>query len=286
VRQYGECYAPTGGSPALSHRRILTLYMSVYLSVVIPAYNETANIQYGALSKVADYLAQQDFSYEVVVVDDGSEDSTADLAQAFADDHLGFRVVRNPHRGKAFTVATGLQQATGAIALFTDMDQATPIGESAKLLPYFQQGYDIVIGSRGTVRRNAPIWRRVMSNSQVLLRNMILGFKDITDTQCGFKAFRSSAIRPVLGNLHVYSQKDVREVQGASVSSGFDVEMLFVAKQLGFKIKEVPVEWDYHFSRRVNLLRDSLRGLRELMSIRSADLRGAYRDASVRARNA
>jgi dolichyl-phosphate beta-glucosyltransferase len=256
--------------------------MAVYLSVVIPAYNETANIQYGALSKVAHYLEQQSYSYEVVVVDDGSEDATADLAQAFADDHPAFRVVRNPHRGKAFTVATGLQQAIGSIALFTDMDQATPIDESAKLLPHFERGYDIVIGSRGTVRRNAPVWRRAMSNSQVLLRNLILGFKDITDTQCGFKAFKREAIAPVLNNLHVYAQNDVRIVQGASVSAGFDVEMLFVAKQLGYRIKEVPVEWDYRFSRRVNLLRDSLRGLRELLSIRSADLRGAYRTAAAK----
>jgi glycosyltransferase involved in cell wall biosynthesis len=260
--------------------------MSVHLSVVIPAYNETANIQYGALSKVADYLAQQDYSYEVVVVDDGSEDTTAELAQAFADDHPQFRVVRNPHRGKAYTVATGLRQAIGDITLFSDMDQATPIGESAKLLPFFEQGFDIVIGSRGTIRRNAPIWRRAMSSSQVLLRNLILGFNDITDTQCGFKAFRRGVIEPVLNNLHVYAQTDVREVQGASVSAGFDVEMLFVAKQLGYKIKEVPVEWDYRFSRRVNLLRDSMRGLRELISIRGAEIRGAYRNATTRTRNA
>ncbi len=251
--------------------------MTPFLSIVIPAYNETANLQYGALSKVAHFLEQQDYTYEVVVVDDGSEDNTAALAQAFADDHPAFRVIRNPHRGKAYTVATGLQQATGGIVLFSDMDQATPISESAKLLPHFQNGYDVVIGSRGTVRRNAPIWRRAMSGSQVLLRNMILGFSDITDTQCGFKAFRSSAIHPILDRLHVYAQKDVREVQGASVSSGFDVELLFVAKKLGYRIKEVPVEWDYRFSRRVNLLRDSVRGLRELISIRGADLRGMYR---------
>jgi dolichyl-phosphate beta-glucosyltransferase len=250
--------------------------MTPFLSVVIPAYNETANLQYGALSKVAHYLEQQAYDYEVVVVDDGSEDNTAELAQAFANEHSHFRVIRNPHRGKAFTVATGLQQAHGALVLFSDMDQATPISESAKLLPFFDKGFDVVIGSRGTVRRNAPIWRRAMSSSQVLLRNLILGFTDITDTQCGFKAFRAAAINPILNNLHVYAQKDVREVQGASVSAGFDVELLFVAKKLGYKIKEVPVEWDYRFSRRVNLLRDSMRGLRELISIRGADLRGVY----------
>jgi len=140
-------------------------------------------------------------------------------------------VIRNPHRGKAFTVATGLRAARGEIALFTDMDQATPIEETAKLLPWFAQGYDVVIGSRGTYRRNAPLWRKFMSRSQILLRNLILGF---------------------------------------------DVELLFVAQRLGYRIKEVPVAWDYRHSRRVNLLRDSLRGLRELIEIRAADLRGAY----------
>lgn len=250
--------------------------MKPFLSVIVPAYNESTNIQHGALSKVSDYLEQQSYAYEVLVVDDGSEDDTADLAEAFSAAHAHFRVVRNPHRGKAFTVATGMLQAQGDIVLFTDMDQATPIGESARLLPFFEQGYHVVIGSRGTVRRNAPLWRRVMSGSQVLLRNVILGFRDITDTQCGFKAFRREAVAPILNSLAVYAQRDVKEVQGASVSAGFDVEMLFVARKLGYRVKEVPVQWDYRFSRRVNLLRDSLRGLRELVSIRMADARGAY----------
>lgn len=250
--------------------------MKPFLSVIVPAYNESTNIQHGALSKVADYLEQQSYSYEVLVVDDGSEDDTADLAEAFSAAHAHFRVMRNPHRGKAFTVATGMLQAQGDIVLFTDMDQATPISESGRLLPFFEQGYHVVIGSRGTVRHNAPLWRRVMSGSQVQLRNLILGFRDITDTQCGFKAFRREAVGPILNGLTIYAQRDVKEVQGASVSAGFDVEMLFVARKLGFRVREVPVQWDYRFSRRVNLLRDSIRGLRELISIRMADARGAY----------
>jgi glycosyltransferase involved in cell wall biosynthesis len=251
--------------------------MKPFLSVVIPAYNETANIQAGTLQTVANYLARQVYSYEVIVVDDGSEDQTAALAEAFAQSHEHFRVVRNPHRGKAFTVATGLRLGKGEIALFTDMDQATPIDETAKLLPFFQQGYDVVIGSRGTYRRNAPWWRKAMSRSQILLRNVILGFKDITDTQCGFKAFRGVAIQPILNHLHLYNLSQQESVQGATVTAGFDVEMLFVAQKLGYKVKEVPVEWDYRHSRRVNLLKDSVRGLRELLEIRMADMRGEYR---------
>lgn len=250
--------------------------MNPFLSVVIPAYNETANIQAGSLDAVASYLAKQPYSYDVIVVDDGSEDQTAALAEAFARDHGGFRVIHNPHRGKAHTVATGLQVADGEIVLFSDMDQATPISETAKLLPHFQNGFDVVIGSRGTYRRNAPLWRKFMSRGQIVLRSVILGFRDITDTQCGFKAFRGSAIGPILNHLHLYNQQKVTQVQGATVTAGFDVEMLFVARKLGYRIKEVPVEWDYRYSRRVNLLKDSLRGVRELLRIRWADLQGAY----------
>jgi glycosyltransferase involved in cell wall biosynthesis len=250
--------------------------MKPFLSVVIPAYNETANIKAGALETVSTYLSKQAYPYEVIVVDDGSEDDTAALAEAFAQTHPNFRVVRNPHRGKAYTVATGLQAGQGEIVLFSDMDQATPIREAENLLPFFQQGFDVVIGSRGSYRRNAPWWRKVMSRSQVVLRNIILGFRDITDTQCGFKAFRGSAVNTILDQLHVFSQKNVNSVQGATVTAGFDVEMLFVAQRLGYRIKEVPVEWDYRHSRRVNLLKDSMRGVQELLRIRGADLKGAY----------
>ena len=248
-----------------------------YLTIVVPAYNEAGNIRHDSLSKVAGYLQSQTYSWEVLIVDDGSDDETADLAEAFAATRPRFRVVRNPHRGKAYTVTTGLLEAQGQIVLFTDMDQATPISEAEKLLPWFEFGFDVVIGSRGLARRNAPLWRKAMSRSQILLRNLILGFRDITDTQCGFKAFRREAIRPILDTLHVYRQSDLPEVKGASVTAGFDVEVLYVAHQLGYHVKEVPVDWDYRFSRRVNLLGDSCRGIEELLRIRSAALRGQYR---------
>jgi dolichyl-phosphate beta-glucosyltransferase len=248
-----------------------------FLSVVIPAYNEVTNIQARALHKVADYLNAQGYTYEVLVVDDGSQDQTAALAEDFAGRTACFRVIRNPHRGKAHAVATGMLAAQGEIVLFSDMDQATPIGEMSHLLPWFDRGYDVVIGSRGTRRRNAPWWRRLMSRSQIILRNVILGFRDITDTQCGFKAFRRASAEASLSRLSIYAQATDQEIKGARVTSGFDVELLFVAKKLGYRIKEVPVEWDYQRSRRVNLLKDSLRGLGDLLRIRLADLRGAYK---------
>jgi hypothetical protein len=115
-----------------------------------------------------------------------------------------------------------------------------------------------------------------MSRGQVILRNLVLGFRGITDTQCGFKAFRREAIEPILSRLSLYSLETDWTVTGATVSSGFDVEVLFLARKLGYRIKEVPVEWDYQRTRRVNLLRDSLRGINDLLRIRLADWRGAY----------
>jgi cellulose synthase/poly-beta-1,6-N-acetylglucosamine synthase-like glycosyltransferase len=247
-----------------------------YLSVVIPAYNERDNIRAGALEKVAAYLASQPYESELVVVDDGSEDDTAALAEAFAAGRPRARVLRNPHRGKAHTVITGLLAAEGDLVLFSDMDQATPITETARLLPWFERGFAVVIGSRGTARRNAPVWRRLMSRSQIVLRNVILGFRGITDTQCGFKAFRRDAVQAVLPRMRLYGGTVHGPLRGAAVTSGFDVELLFVARKLGYAVKEVPVEWDYRHTRRVNLLKDSLRGVRDLLRIRIADARGAY----------
>jgi cellulose synthase/poly-beta-1,6-N-acetylglucosamine synthase-like glycosyltransferase len=247
-----------------------------FLSVVIPAYNETANLQAGALDKVAGYLAAQPYTHEVLLVDDGSEDETATRVEAFAHEHSGFRLIRSSHGGKAHAVATGLLAARGEVVLFSDMDQATPIAELDKLLPWFEKGYAVVVGSRGTVRRNAPAWRKFMSRSQIILRDVILGLREVTDSQCGFKAFRGEVVQPILGGLRLYGPMDGTAIHGASVTSGFDVEMLFVARRLGYRIKEVPVEWDYRRTRRVNLLKDSWRGLRDLVSIRLADWRGAY----------
>ncbi len=249
-----------------------------FLSVVIPAYNERDNIRAGALDTVVAYLVAQPYACEVVVVDDGSEDDTAALAEAFAADHGRIRVLRNPHRGKAHTVITGLLAAEGALVLFSDMDQATPITETAALLPWFDRGFAVVIGSRGTARRNAPVWRRLMSRSQIVLRSAILGFRGITDTQCGFKAFRREAIQAVIPRMRLYGASSDSRLRGAAVTSGFDVELLFVARKLGYQVKEVPVEWDYRHSRRVNLLKDSVRGVRDLLRIRIADMRGAYGD--------
>lgn len=251
--------------------------MAFCLSVVIPAFNEETNLAAGVLDRVAAYLDGQAYPYEVLVVDDGSTDATAALVEAFAGAHPRFRLLRCPHRGKAHTVISGVLAAQGELVLFTDMDQATPIGEVAALLPWFEQGYDVVFGSRGGERRGAPWWRTVMSRAMIVLRGLIVGLPGISDTQCGFKAFRAHAAREIFRHMQLYRPGAEHQVRGAVVAAGFDVETLFVARKLGYRLKEVPVAWDYARTRRVSFWRDSLRGLCDLARIRANDLLGRYR---------
>lgn len=245
------------------------------LSVVIPAYNEETNIRLGALDKVMRYLDRRDYGWEVIFVNDGSTDATAKLLDAFARGNPNVRVMHNPHRGKAATVIAGMFASDGEIVLFTDLDQATPLSQVEVLLPWFKKGFDVVIGSRNSRREGAPLTRIVMARGFMMLRSLILGLKGITDTQCGFKAFRKEAAHDIFGKLMLYGGQS--EVSGSMVSAGFDVETLFIAKKLGYKIKEVPVEWHYVETRRVNPVKDSWQGLLDIVSIRINAFQGKYK---------
>jgi len=164
----------------------------------------------------------------------------------------------------------------GQCILFSDMDQATPIEEVDKLLPYFDKGYDIVIGSRNSKRKGAPFTRVLMARGMVFLRNFLIGIKGISDTQCGFKMFRRDVAKYLftkVKSLHSNSQK----ISGSSVSAGFDVELLYLAQKIGYKIKEVDVNWLYVETRRVSAINDSIDGLIDLIKIKINDLRGVYK---------
>ncbi|CAN5421891.1 glycosyltransferase family 2 protein [soil metagenome] len=240
------------------------------LSLIIPAYNEVAAIQAGKLARVATWLATQALDAELIVIDDGSQDATADLAQTVAD-----RVIRIAHAGKAAAIVAGIQAAGGQVILFTDMDQATPITEAPKLLGVIDQRTEIAIGSRGLVREGAPFGRYLLSWGQVALRNLLIGVK-IADTQCGFKAMTRAAAIEIIDHLQLYDPLRLGTIQGPSVTSGFDVEFLFVAQRLGYRIQEIPVLWRYQETRRVNLINDAWRGIRDLLNILVADLQGKY----------
>ncbi|MBI3385786.1 glycosyltransferase [Candidatus Gottesmanbacteria bacterium] len=248
----------------------------IYLSVVIPAYNEGTNIRLGALDKVLRYLEHQTYAWEVIVVNDGSTDETKQLLEEFTRANKGFRLIDNPHQGKAATVMTGMLQAQGDIILFTDLDQATPITMLERVLPWFSRGFDVVIGSREGRRQGAPLLRLVMARGFMILRSLVLGLHGIKDTQCGFKAFRRGVVRDIFNRLKLYSGG--QHASGAMVTAGFDIEVLFIAKRLGYKIKEVPVEWHYVETRRVNPLKDSWQGFEDIVHIRANAMRGQYEE--------
>lgn len=247
---------------------------NIALSVVIPAYNEETNIRLGALEKVARFLEHQAYPWEGIIVDDGSTDGTSALLDDFVKSNSVFSVIHNPHQGKASTVITGMLASRGSIVLFTDLDQATPITELASILPWFDKGYDVVIGSRSGTRQGAPLTRRVMARGFMILRGLILGLRGIVDTQCGFKAFRNEVAHDIFQRLKLYGERHA--VTGSMVTAGFDIEVLFLAKQMGYKIKEVPVEWHYVETRRVNPVIDSIQGLLDILKIRMNAWRGLY----------
>lgn len=248
--------------------------MNPHLSVVIPCYNEEQNIRLGALDKVARYLEKQPYTYEVLVVDDGSTDESLSLIKKFILTNNHFRIIVNPHQGKAATVVTGVGTAQGELILFSDLDQSTPIDQTEKLLPWFDKNFDVVIGSRKHARAGAPFLRRLMGPGFMLVRNIILGLGDIQDTQCGFKMFRKNAAKTVFSRIKLYQVH--RQIVGSRVTAGFDVELLFIAKRLDYKIKEVPVEWHYVDTRRVSPVMDSIDALIDIIKIRQLSLKGEY----------
>lgn len=246
--------------------------MKPYLSVVIPAYNEENSLKRGVLEKVYDYLNGKEYSWEVLIVDDGSKDKTAELSEKFAKSHEGFRVLKEEHRGKGGTVIAGMLAANGEIVLFSDMDQATPIDQLEKILPKIKEGYDVVIGSR-TGRKGAPLVRKVMAYGFSLLRLIVLRLP-FRDTQCGFKAFKKKAAEKIFKRMKIFNENN--KAEGASVSAGFDLEILYIARKLNLKVAEVPVLWQHQEGTKVNPIKDSIEGFRDLVKVRINALQGKY----------
>ncbi len=245
------------------------------LSVVIPSYNEMGNLRKGTLNKVKSYLEHQKYKYEVIIVDDGSDDGSREFVSKFAKDNDTFRVIEGTHTGKAGAVTTGMLDAVGDYILFTDMDQAAPIEELEKLMPFTEKGFDIIIGSRSSARRGAPFTRRLMSRGMMTLRSIIVGLPNIRDTQCGFKLFTKQAAHEIFTKVKEI-HRGFHSIRGSSVTAGFDVELLYIGTSRGYKIKEVSVDWLYVETRRVNPIKDSIDGLLELFRIRSKIVKGMY----------
>lgn len=245
------------------------------VSIVIPCYNEAENLRRGVLDEVNDFLQTQNFSWEVIISNDGSSDESAELVQEFIADKDGYIFLDNKHGGKPYAVWQGIKQARGKITLFTDMDQSTPLREIHKLLPYFDKGYDVVIGSRGVKREGAPFYRQVAAWAFLNMRRLFL-LPGIKDTQCGFKALKTPVAKEVFPKLAVL--QDVEEASGWRVTA-FDVELLYLVKKFGYKIKEVVVEWhdeDIAEGKNKNFIKESRTMLDQIISVKKNDWQGNY----------
>jgi len=248
--------------------------MKIDLSVIIPAYNEAENFKKGTLIQVDDYLKKQKYSWEVIVVNDGSVDSTLKLLEDFIKNRKNWRLVNNTHKGKAAAVLEGISQAQGKYILFSDFDQATPISEVRKLLEQAKQGFEVVIGSReikGAKRQKEPFYRHLMGKGFNAFVQLLV-ISGIHDTQCGFKLFEANAIKKIISKIEVYKNTKFSD----AYTGAFDVELLYLARKLQIKVCEVPIDWHHVKTTRVNPVKDSLRMLVDILKIRLYSFMGKY----------
>jgi len=245
------------------------------ISLVIPCYNEEVNIQKGVLDKIGNYTDNNKLFGEVIIVDDGSLDNTKKIIQTrYLPKFAKFRLIANPHQGKAYAVITGIKEAHGQYVMFSDIDLATPLEESDRLISQINHGYQIIIGSRNDKRDDAPLLRKIMAIGFIYIRNIFIGLKGIKDTQCGFKLFKKEAALQIIENLRVFKHR--HKIRGSSVSAGFDLEFLFLAFKFGYKTKEVPVTWRHVETKNVNFFKDSIETLKDIFKIKYNDLKGQY----------
>jgi dolichyl-phosphate beta-glucosyltransferase len=241
------------------------------LSVVIPAYNEARRLA-ATLETVVDYLRRQPWTWEIRLVDDGSRDDTARIAEALAAVDPRIVVQREPHRGKGGAVKAGLLSARHEYRFICDADLSMPVAELARFLPPVLDRFDIAIGTReglGARRVGEPLYRHLMGrlfNRAVQL----LALGGIQDSQCGFKMFTARAVEAIF---------PLMTVEGWA----FDVEALTIARRRRLRIVEVPIEWHYRSESQVSMVRDGVRMLAELLRIRGRARRGRY-DAAEPAR--
>ena len=242
------------------------------ITVVFPAFNEESRLE-PTLREAADYFYRRGVTFELITVDDGSRDGTSFLVRRLAVEIPELRLIRLPaNRGKGYAVRAGIINAAGSLVLFADADGSTPMSEIERLEVALADDAPIAIGSRaiqnGQVAVKAKLYRRIIGRTfHALVRRLTV--KDIEDTQCGFKLFRSDVAHDLFSRMRI---------DGFS----FDVEVLLMAQLRGLKVVEVPVNWTHKAGSRVNLVRDSLRMARDLFVIRAYALSGAYSNPRVR----
>jgi len=235
-------------------------------SIVIPAYNESARIP-AALQQVVACVRERAWHAEVIVVNDGSTDRTAEVVRDFARTSPEVRLVENPgNRGKGYSVRAGMLQALGEIVMFTDADLSSPIEEAERLFDAIAAGADIAIGSRWLEKnrqtQRQPLYRQFFGRCFNAVTRLVMGLP-FADTQCGFKAFTRHAAQTVF-QLQTIERW------------GFDPEILFIALKRGFRVVEVPVSWGHDERTRMSYIKDGAQMLEEIATIRWNALRGHY----------
>jgi dolichyl-phosphate beta-glucosyltransferase len=236
------------------------------LSIIVPSFNEELRLPL-SLELIAAYVNASNRSTEVLVVDDGSTDRTADVAASFANRIPNLRVLKNgENRGKGYSVRHGMQEAKGEYILFTDADLSAPIEEADKLLSALQQ-YDVAIGSRAMNRELIVVHESAFREFAGIIFNSIVRivlWLPFVDTQCGFKAFRRERCRII------FEQQRIERF-------GFDPELLYLARHHGLKSTEIPVRWSHSPATKINMLRDSIQMFLDVFTIRWNALLGRYR---------
>jgi dolichyl-phosphate beta-glucosyltransferase len=235
-------------------------------SIVIPAYNESRRIP-ATLQSVLKCVRTNGWPAEIIVVDDGSSDTTAEVVRNFAVEAPEVRLIRNPgNRGKGYSVHNGVLQAQGEIIMFTDADLSAPIEEAERLFAAIAGGADIAIGSRWLERTRQtirqPLYRQLFGRCFNAVTRLIMGLP-FADTQCGFKAFTRDAAQTVF-QLQTIERW------------GFDPEILFIALKRGYRIEEVPVSWAHDERTRISYLKDGMRMLEDIAIVRWNALLGRY----------
>jgi dolichyl-phosphate beta-glucosyltransferase len=235
-------------------------------SVIIPAYNESVRIR-PTLDELLRYMREQEWDAEILVVNDGSSDNTAEIVREYGKLHPQVLLLENPgNRGKGYSVRNGMLHARGRICLFTDADLSSPITEAHRLFDAIDRGADIAIGSRWLraelQTERQPLYRQAFGRIFNLVLRVILGLR-FADTQCGFKAFRRNAAQCIFPLQRIERW-------------GFDPEILYLARRAGLRVEEVPVLWAHSEGTRLHPFRDGLRMFGEVLRIRWYAMTGEY----------
>jgi glycosyltransferase involved in cell wall biosynthesis len=240
-------------------------------SIVVPAYNESGRLR-PTLDALLRFIQEENWDAEILVVNDGSKDDTAQVVREYGKLHPQVLLLENPgNRGKGYSVRNGMLHARGDICLFTDADLSSPIEEARKLLAALAQGADVAIGSRWLKSElqteRQPLYRQAFGRIYNLVLRIFLGMRFV-DTQCGFKVFTRNAVQRIFPLQRIERW-------------GFDPEILFLAQRAGLRVVEVPVVWAHSEGTRLNPVRDGIRMFGEVLRIRWYALIGAYKASPV-----